>query len=266
MKKAIALTLIALILIALTTTTSAQVFGEGGKLEYVGKFNFSETPIAGNSNTNDFVGEFWLGQGWFGLRAGYSTSNVLGTSEVFTEKTMMSGGIVLRTPIGEKSEFRLGFLKKFGNSRNMDLSGASVPGGEELKGFSIPTALILFQDEVKFCPKFYASAELGFTRAFAFQRQRDPLKVSADLAIYRQDLSERVFISPTVGYGLDNGNHSIRLGGLVASNLLRQNILTLGYFNEVNLGTEGFYVSLNVVGLFSFDNGGGCLSGKTRAW
>ncbi|MDD3711056.1 MAG: hypothetical protein PHP37_00390 [Patescibacteria group bacterium] len=265
MKKAIALTLIALILIALNTTTFAQDFGEAGRLEYSGKFNFSETPIQGNSNTNDFLGEFWLGQGWFGIRAGYSTSNVLGSSGIFTEKTMMNGGFVLRMVIGKKSEVRVGFLKKFGNSRNMDLFGTSVPGGEELKGFSIPTALVLFQDEVKFCPKFYASVELGFTRAYAFQRQRDPLRVSADLAIYRQDVSDRLFISPTVGYGLDNSNHSIRIGGLVASHLVCQNVLSLGYFNEVNLGTEGFYVSLNVAGLFTRDNGS-CLSGKARAW
>ncbi len=125
------------------------------------------------------------------------------------------------------------------------------------QGIEIPLELIFSQFRLKLFPKM----ELSLSQRFVFgdgqgvDLQRRPLEFSGEALLYRMDISPSLYISALVG--VESKEIFLRgpvykVGFSLDSNLARANVIKFGYFFDLyDSGIEGFFVSLDLLGVFA---------------
>ncbi len=229
-----------------STVNDIAIFSEADTLVKVGTFA-----------NNLVAGELFFGysESQLGFSGHYSHGSILNSQSFSLSREDYSLGLIFRQSLG-MSEIKLGCAyykrkqeeKTFGSDQEV-----------KSQGISVPAELIVTQETTRILPKLNVAARQQFSFTDQFSKRyldREDFSLSADLSLYRVDLLKEFYISPTVGYerGEMMGNNKaglFKIGGVVSSYLIRADVISFGYFFEKEIaGVEGFYFSLNLVGLF----------------
>jgi hypothetical protein len=125
------------------------------------------------------------------------------------------------------------------------------------QGIEVPLEFIFSQVRFRIFPK----VELSLSQRFVFgdgpglNFQRAPLEFSGEALLCRMDLSPGLYISPLVGVESKEiffRGPVYKVGFSLDSSLARANIVKVGYFFDLyDTGIEGFFVSLDLLGVFA---------------
>jgi hypothetical protein len=215
-----------------------------------------------NNISFDFF--FWESYFQLGVSGSYSQENFLADHFQVRRLEKATFGPRLRLSSQYNFEVKTGvdYFFHWGEIRGerVDQDGYSLGEFErrlKSQGVEVPLEFIFSQLRFQLLPKM----ELSLSQRFVFgdgqgiDLQRRPIEFSGEVLLYRIDISPSLYISPLVG--IESREIFLRgpvykIGFSLDSNLARANVIRFGYFFDLyETGIEGFFISLDLLGVFA---------------
>lgn len=267
--------LLTVVAVVLTFSVFSQTEPEAFSLQYDGLASVNDKIISEEGDTIYKVGSFSSNQGagqvffgltdfQFGLFGIYGENSSL-TSQYSSQTTQyFGGGFILRQNF-DFLELKIGagYLKR--NKLEGGYKEASAGTGiYDYFGDTLSQSRIFIPVEIIISHEWNLLPKVKFSgnQRFCFletsgQRvlAREDMNFSLDVSLYKVNIFPEIYISPLVSYERNELTITpiYKVGAVVSGKYLRRtDILKVGYFHEKNvLGTEGFFISFNVLGLIS---------------